>query len=126
MTRDGALRHAAQWIADWNARDLDAVLLHFEDDVVFTSPRALAVVGVATVRGKAALRDYWTRALASIGALSFRLERVSWDPAASELAIFYEREVDGRRDRAAEVLRFGASGRVVEAEVFHGVARQNP
>jgi len=121
VNREQAQRYAEQWIADWNARDLAAVLAHFEDDVAFTSPRALAVVGVATVRGKAALRAYWTKALASIGSLRFVLRRISWDSVSSELVIFYERDVDGRRDGAAEVLQFGVSGRVVRAEVYHGL-----
>lgn len=121
MTRDEALRWAERWVADWNARDLSAVLVRFEDDVEFTSPRALAVVGVATVRGKPALRDYWARSLAAIASLRFVLRRISWDPATSELAIFYDRDVDGRLDRAAEVLRFGGSGRVARAEVYHGL-----
>jgi len=121
MTRAEAERYAEQWVTDWNARDLDAVLAHFEDAVDFTSPRALAVVGVPTVRGKAALRAYWTKSLASIDSLRFGLVRIAWDGASSELSIFYDREIDGRRDRAAEVLRFGGSGRVAHAEVFHGV-----
>ena len=121
MERAQAQRYAEQWIADWNARDLAAVLAHFEDDVAFTSPRALAVAGVATVRGKAALRAYWTKALASIVSLRFVLRRISWDSLTSELVIFYERDVDGRRDGAAEVLQFGVSGRVVRAEVYHGL-----
>jgi steroid delta-isomerase len=121
VDREQAQRYAEQWIADWNARDLAAVLLHFEDDVAFTSKRALAVVGVATVRGKPALRAYWTKALAAIGSLRFILRRISWDPATSELVIFYERDVDGRQDGVVEVLQFGGSGRVVRAEVYHGL-----
>jgi hypothetical protein len=121
VTREEALRFAEQWTADWNARDLDAVLAHFDDDVAFTSPRALAVAGVPTVRGKGALRDYWERALARIGALRFTLRRVIWDAATSELAIVYDRDADGRLERAAEVLQFGGAGRVVRAEVFHGL-----
>lgn len=121
MTRDEAARFAAQWTAGWNARDLDAVLAHFDADVAFRSPRALAVAGVATVHGKAALQAYWERALARIGALRFTPRRVLWDGATSELAIVYDRDADGRLDRAAEVLQFGAAGRVVRAEVFHGL-----
>ena len=121
MDRAEAERYARRWIADWNARDLEAVLTHFEDDVVFTSPRALAVVGVATQRGKAALRAYWTRALASIRTLTFTLDYIAFDPQTTELSIFYDRAVDGRIDRAVEVLRLGASGHVRSAEVLHGV-----
>jgi steroid delta-isomerase len=121
VTREEALRWAEQWVADWNARDLAAVLGHFEDGIEFTSPRALAVVGVGTVRGKDPLRAYWTQALAAIASLRFNLRRIAFDPATSELAIFYDRDVDGRLDRAAEVLRFGSSGRVVRAEVYHGL-----
>ena len=76
---------------------------------------------MATVRGKAALRAYWERSLASIASLRFALVRIAWDPALAELTIFYDREVDGRRDRAAEALRFAPSGRVAWGEVFHGV-----
>jgi hypothetical protein len=46
----------------------------------------------------------------------------TWDAHTSELAIIYDRQVNGRPDRAAEILRFGVSGRVVQGEVFYGVA----
>ncbi len=55
----------AQWIDAWNARDIEAVLTHYADDVVFTSPTALRFVPETggTVHGKHALRSYWTVAL---------------------------------------------------------------
>ena len=126
MDRGEAERYARRWIADWNARDLGAVLAHFEDEVVFSSPRALAVVGVPTVHGKAALLAYWTMALGSIRSLRFSLDRIAWDPETSELSIFYDREAEGRSERAVEVLQFGSSGRVRWAEVFHGVVPLQP
>ncbi|MDT5210939.1 MAG: hypothetical protein QOF67_3354 [Mycobacterium sp.] len=33
-----------QWVQAWNAHDVEAVLDHFSDDVVFTSPVAARVV----------------------------------------------------------------------------------
>ena len=33
-----AAEFAARWAAAWNRRDVEAVLAHFHDDVVFTSP----------------------------------------------------------------------------------------
>jgi ketosteroid isomerase-like protein len=56
MTRAEAEHYAWQWADDWNRLDLDAVLEHFDDDVVFTSPKAALAVGAPTVHGKTALR----------------------------------------------------------------------
>ena len=122
MTRDEARHFADQWAAAWNRRDLEAVLVHFAEDVVFSSPKALAVLGVPSVRGRAALRAYWQRALAAVTSLRFSVDRVIWDPAGAELSIVYDRDVDGHRDRASEILRFDASGLVVAGEVHYGVA----
>ena len=66
---------AREWIAAWNARDLDAVLRHYADDVQFTSPTAAAVVPASggVVRGIEALRDYWSAALPQVPDLHFEL-----------------------------------------------------
>ena len=66
---------ANRWIRSWNARDVEAVLTHYADDVVFTSPTALqfAPESGGTVRGKDALRRYWTRALEGNPDLHFEL-----------------------------------------------------
>jgi hypothetical protein len=66
---------AQAWVQAWNAHDVEAVLAHFHDDVVFTSPvaaRLLPETG-GVVRGKAALRDYWVTALAQLPDLHFEL-----------------------------------------------------
>jgi hypothetical protein len=61
------------WLAAWNGHDIDAVLAHFHDDVVFTSPIAARVVPESggMVRGKAALRAYWNVALKTMPDLHF-------------------------------------------------------
>jgi hypothetical protein len=121
MDREGTAEFASHWAEAWNRRDLDALLAHFSDAVVFSSPRALEAVGAPTVRGKAALRRYWEIALQRANVLHFSVERVLWDAAASELAIVYDRELDGRRDRAIELLRFGPDDKVARGEVLYGV-----
>ena len=123
MTSDDARRFAAQWAEAWNRRDIEQVLAHFDDEVEFTSPTALAVMGIPTVRGKASLREYWTKALTRLGSLRFDVDRVVWDPDGRELAIIYTSETDGKARRVSENLRFDAAGQIVVAEVFHGVAR---
>jgi hypothetical protein len=73
------------------------------------------------IDGKAELADYWRTSLQQIASLRFTLQRVLWDPESSELSIVYDREVNGQRDRAVEVLHFGKSARVVRGEAFYGV-----
>ena len=64
MLEDEALAFAERWSEAWNGRDLEGVLSHFAEDVIFTSQRAVQFLGGdGLVRGKAALRAYWTEAL---------------------------------------------------------------
>lgn len=66
---------AEGWLTAWNRHDVEAVLTHFHDDVVFTSPVAVRVVpeSKGVVRGKAALREYWNVALKSMPDLHFEI-----------------------------------------------------
>lgn len=121
MTQDDARVFANDWAAAWNELAVERVLSHFDEDVTFTSPTAQAVMGVATVTGKQALREYWNTALARVTSLRFAVDRVVWDAGTRELAIIYDSEIGGRRRRASENLTFGPNGLVVSAEVFHGV-----
>lgn len=114
-------RFSQEWAAAWNARDLDRVLAHFEEDVTFSTPKAVDAVGRPTVKGKAAVRAYWEKALTRITSLQFTVRRAVWDPTGRELGIVYDREVNGSHDRALELLRFGLSGKVASGEVFYGV-----
>ena len=122
MKREDAVNFANDWAAAWNARDIQRVLASFSEDVTFVSPTALAVVGTATIRGKQALRAYWTQAMSRIGSLRFTLNRVAWDAESRELAIIYLSDTDGRMKNVSENLVFNENGVVLSAEVFHGVA----
>jgi hypothetical protein len=122
MDRDEAEQFAAEWAEAWNAREIERVLAHFDDNVTFTSPTAQAVVGVATVRGKEALRAYWVAAMERIQSLRFTVNRVLWDPKLKELAIIYTSVTDGKTKQVSENVRFGMNGLVIGAEVFHGVS----
>jgi ketosteroid isomerase-like protein len=96
-------RFAHEWAAAWNRRDVDAVLAHFHDDVVFTSPVAAEIVpgSGGVVDGKAALREYWYAALAVVPDLHFDIVGVYG--GASVLVINYCNQKGGLVN---EVLEF--------------------
>ena len=121
MTRDEAFQFAVRWSEAWNRQDLDAILEHFTDDVVFSSPKALDAIGAPSVTGKGALRNYWETALSRVTQLHFTVVRIVWDPVLKELAIVYDRQVNNRQDRASENLHFNDAGLVARGEVFYGV-----
>lgn len=74
MDASAAASFAAEWVEAWNAHDLEAVLGHFADDVVFTSPIAARLLGGdGIVRGKEDLRAYWATALPLNPGLRFTL-----------------------------------------------------
>jgi ketosteroid isomerase-like protein len=74
-----AARQFAQvWERDWNAHDLEALLAHYADDVVFSSPVARQVLpdGNGVLRGKDELRRYWSEGLRRIPDLRFEVVAV--------------------------------------------------
>jgi hypothetical protein len=77
MPTPEAKTYAELWVRAWNAHDIEAVLDHFHDDVLFTSPVAARVLPETegVVRGKDALRHYWARALKSLPDLHFEIIR---------------------------------------------------
>lgn len=94
---------AHEWCAAWNAHDLERVLRHFHDDAVFTSPGAQRFMPESggIVRGKVALRAYWSKALSAIPDLHFRIEHVF--AGVDTLVIQY---VNQKNVRVSEVLIF--------------------
>jgi hypothetical protein len=104
MPTPDSQRFADDWARAWNAHDVEAVLAHFHDDVVFTSPVAARVLpeSEGVVRGKEALRHYWTRALALQSNLHFDVIDVY--QGESTLVINYRNH---RGELVNEVLTFG-------------------
>ena len=103
-----AERFAREWIAAWNAHDLARILAHYEDDFEMSSPVIIHLMGEpsGTLKGKAAIGEYWSRALASNPQLHFELLHVL--RGANSVTILYE----GVRGLSAEVFHFGNSERV--------------
>ena len=115
ITREFVLRFAEEWIAAWNAHDLERILPHYTDDFEMSSPVIVQLTGEpsGTLRGKAAVRDYWSRALARTRDLHFDLLDVY--AGASSVVIRYR----GHRGPSAEVFWFNAEGKVYRAAAHY-------
>ncbi len=109
MTFDPAA-YADAWVSEWNAHDLEAILEHYADDVVFRSPVAARVRpdSGGLIVGKAALADYWGAALPMNPDLHFTLEE-TFDTVGG-MTILY---ANHRGQRVAETLIFNDEDLVV-------------
>jgi hypothetical protein len=109
MTAEQAEAFAQEWIAAWNAHDLDQILSHYSDDVVFSSPFVIRLVGAPSgeVKGLEALRVYVARGLEAFPDLCF--EPIEVLPGAGSIALRY-RSVAGRE--AIETLELDRAGKI--------------
>lgn len=114
-----AIGFSQQWVQAWNAHDVEAVLRHFHDDVVFTSPVAAKLLPetAGVVRGKPALRRYWTAAVQRFSDIHFVVEGVY--QGIDTIVIYYRNQND---DLVNEVLTF-SDGVVIEGHGTYLVTR---
>ncbi len=98
---------AHNWIAAWNAHDMERILAHYGDHVEFTSPTAVKLAGApaGTVIGREALRPYFENALKRFPQLTFRLDQVLTGVGS---VVLYYRSVNNLQ--AAELMEFDGFG----------------
>lgn len=110
MDQSVARRFAEHWVRSWNAHDLDALLAQVSDYAVYSSPTAELVMegSDGILRGKPALRAYWTELLRRMPDL--QLDLLALYVGVETLVLNARNQRNGL---ANEVLRF-ESGLVVE------------
>jgi hypothetical protein len=116
IDQERADRLAAEWVAAWNAHDLDAIMGHYADDVTFASPFVAALAGEQSgvIHGREALRAYFARGLEAYPDLHFDLHAAL--PGVSSVALHY-RSVGDRE--AIEVMELDAAGAVVRVSAHY-------
>jgi len=107
---------AAEWIDAWNSHDLKRVLGHYDDGFEMSSPFIVQIAGEPSgrLRGKRAVGDYWTKALARNPDLHFELEMVLW--GVNSLVIHYQRVGGGK---ASEWFELGDDGKVIRSAAHY-------
>lgn len=109
MTKEEAWKLANEWVAAWNAHDLDLIMAHYEDEVELTSPVAARLLGKpdGKVVGKANLRAYFQRGLEAFPELQFRLEDALW--GLNSVVLYYANQ---KGTRTAEFMELSTAGKV--------------
>lgn len=104
------------WVEAWNRHDLDGIMAHYSDDVVFTSPFVTMLVNEpdGTLHGASALRAYFSKGLAAYPELRFELLDVL--TGVSSVTLYYRSVKD---KLAAEVMRLNADGLIARVEVHY-------
>ncbi|MGV8935467.1 MAG: nuclear transport factor 2 family protein [Gallionellaceae bacterium] len=111
MDKAFADHFATDWIASWNAHDLDRVLAHYADDFEMSSPVIIKLAGESsgTLKGKDKVGAYWAKALQLIPDLNFEL--LSTLVGVNSITLYYK----GARGPSAEVFHFNRDGKVFKA-----------
>jgi hypothetical protein len=116
ITREFAEAFATEWIEAWNSHNLDRIMSHYSESLEFSSPRIITVAGEPSgrLKGRAAVRAYWSKALARQPDLHFRLVTVFSGVASA--VIHYQRP-DG--SYAAEHFEFEPGGKVLKSSAHY-------
>ena len=109
LTSEFAKNFADEWINAWNAHDLNRIMKLYASDIVFHSAGISIVMqnDKSSVKGTAALTEYWRRALELLPELCFQFKDLMIGSDA--LTIMFS---DDRGQSVAETFIFNDSGLV--------------
>ena len=104
-----AQNFAREWVDAWNSHDLERILAHYDDEAVLSSPVALQRFGGdGSLRGKPALRDYFSRGLQVYPDLRFDLIETLW--GTETIVVCYRN--NHRGTKTAEVMLLNQAGKI--------------
>lgn len=119
MNEDLARRFAEEWYAAWNAHDLEAIMEHYSEDVVYWSHYAATITGDPSglLHGKSAVRAYFELGLARLPDLLFVPRSVAI--GVGSLVLNYHSVSRGLD--ASELFVLDESGKATEVRCHYGI-----
>ncbi len=118
LTESQAKEFARKWIEAWNGHDVDAIMHHYDSNVLLTSPVACQLLNDAsgTVKGSVALRNYFKRGLELYPNLHFELIEVMC--GLSSVVLYYKNQ---KGTKTGEFMEFAESGKVIRVVANYSV-----
>ncbi|MBL7685280.1 MAG: nuclear transport factor 2 family protein [Deltaproteobacteria bacterium] len=113
---NNADERAHHWIEDWNRHDLESILNHYAEDIVFYSPFVVSIMekSPACLEGKEQLRDYFSKAFTKYPDLNFKLHHVF--SGIDSVVLYYESVMNLQ---AAEFMKINAEGLIQEVRAHY-------
>ncbi len=111
ITRQFAKSFADEWVHAWNNKNIAAIMNHYDDNVVFSSPFILKtqINKRGTIHKKSELRKYFESALVKNPDLHFDLKHIM--VGIKSITLIYTRK---KTMLASEVMILNDEGKVVE------------
>jgi ketosteroid isomerase-like protein len=113
--------HADRWLAAWGARDLDAIMACYAEDVDFAAPTVVTRWGRpdGRLRGRDELRRHFARGLELAPGLAFTEEALL--TGSDGYSLLYRRE---NGNRALDVVELDAQGQAARVRAYYEQAQR--
>ena len=111
ISQQFAKNFAFEWIRAWNNKDIAAIMSHYADGIIFSSPFILKarLNDIGTIHGKSELSKYFERAFEINSDLHFDLKQIM--VGIKSITLIYTRK---GTMLASETMILNAEGKVVE------------
>jgi hypothetical protein len=78
ISENKAHEFANEWVAAWNAHDIDRVMSHYDDNVEYFSAFVVKLTGnhSGMIQGKELVKEYLSKGLEAYPDLNFKLQRI--------------------------------------------------
>jgi len=118
LTAKDAQQFAKDWCSAWNSHNLEAILAHYADGVVLTSPTAARLMkdprGI--VNGKQALRNYFSVGLMAYPDLRFEVLDVTC--GVGSMVVYYANQSGAK---VSEYMELDSGGKVTKVIAHYSI-----
>ncbi|RAJ04132.1 SnoaL-like protein [Chitinophaga skermanii] len=111
-----ASHFATSWLEAWNAHNIEEIMAHYSDNIVFYSPLIKVINNDPTgkITGKAGLRAYFEKGLAAYPDLHFEFYH---ELTGVDSVVLYYKSVNNRL--SAELMVLNEEGKVIEVRAHY-------
>jgi len=111
ITEEFARKLAEEWIESWNSHDIESILSHYGQDIIFSSPFIVKLLEnqTGTIRGKEELRLYFLKGLEAYPELKFELKDIF--TGVDSITLYYK---SVNNLSAAEVMIFDSDAKITK------------